>query len=305
MIVSVCAINYNNTSWVLETLESIHNQTFKNFELIIVDDCSTDDSVGKIENWLNEKNNSNYTLIKNITNLGVSKTCNIAVKVAKGKYITLIATDDVMLENKLKVQVDFLKNTDEEVGAVYSDAILIDENSDILYGRFIQRHKPTLTKIPSGYIYNELIKANFIPIMSVMYKTRILNEIGYYDENLVYEDYDFLLRLSSKYKIVFSEYISVLYRVRKNSLSNTLPSSKEWKRSNVLIYLKQIDKHNDIINKLLNVYKTSLLNNDKELFYILHNNENFRKKVKIKYANSLLIKVPNLFIRRQLYRIFK
>ena len=74
-LVSICAANYNNELYVLETLESIKNQTYHNIELIIVDDCSTDKSPEIIENWLNNFGKP-YKFIRNEKNGGVCRACN-------------------------------------------------------------------------------------------------------------------------------------------------------------------------------------------------------------------------------------
>ncbi|WP_303813338.1 glycosyltransferase family A protein, partial [Apibacter mensalis] len=90
-LVSIVAINYNNSKHLVETLDSIDQQTYKNIELIIVDDCSTDDSVKKIDQWLLTYNKP-FQFIKHIENKGICKTINDGYKVAKGKYISSIAT---------------------------------------------------------------------------------------------------------------------------------------------------------------------------------------------------------------------
>ena len=98
-LVSIIALCYNQEEFLCETLESIKAQTYKNLELIIIDDCSTDQSVKKIESWI-KANNHNCNFITNKENLGLVKSLNIAVKKCKGKYYSLIACDDIYLPKK-------------------------------------------------------------------------------------------------------------------------------------------------------------------------------------------------------------
>ncbi|TWP31195.1 glycosyltransferase [Apibacter muscae] len=242
-LVSIVAINYNNEKYVIETLDSIANQTYQNTELIIVDDCSTDESLHIIEKWLKNYNKP-YKLIKHAKNLGVCKTINDGYGIAKGKYISSIATDDIMLSKKIEKQVCCLENTDNTVGMVYSNAYLIDDNSNVIEGNFIAKYRGDLSNPFTGNVYQELFKGNFIPAMSIMIKKNILLDIGYFDERLKYEDFDMWLRIAEKYKIIYSEYISVKYRIRENSLSNRI-SKIEWILDNIRIYKKH--KNRDII----------------------------------------------------------
>ena len=219
MRVSVLAANYNNAPWVIDSLESIHAQTFKDFELIIVDDCSTDNSPELIKDWLGEKRCNNYRFIQNPKNSGVCRTFNNALAAATGEFISIIATDDLMCVDKLKIQVELLESLPHATCAVYSDADLIDENGQLLHGNFIQRYRPMMTLIPTGNIYEELMKGNFLPAMSVLVRREAMDNVGNFDEDLDYEDYDMWMRLAVKYKFAFSEYNSVKYRLRNKSLT--------------------------------------------------------------------------------------
>ena len=128
-LVTIGAINYNNGLYVIETLESIKAQSYQNVELIIVDDCSTDNSVVLITEWLKNFDKP-YKFIKHEKNKGVCNTCNDLLTNASGKYISTIGTDDIMMPDKIKVQVEILENSADEVCAVYSDAFLIKEDRD-------------------------------------------------------------------------------------------------------------------------------------------------------------------------------
>src|SRR5437870_2138929 len=120
-LVSVIVLNHNQGRFLEETLESVRHQTYKNIELIICDDFSTDDSRTKINNWI-ERTRCNAKLIFNEQNLGVIRASNKAVKEATGHYVCFIACDDVMLPGKITTLVEEFSHLDSSYMAVYSDA---------------------------------------------------------------------------------------------------------------------------------------------------------------------------------------
>jgi glycosyltransferase involved in cell wall biosynthesis len=246
-LVSIVAINFNNSKYVVETLDSIGGQNYPNTELIIVDDCSTDDSVQKIEEWLKSYQRP-FKFIKSKKNQGVCSTINKGYKESKGVYISSIATDDVMLPDKIQKQVAFFESLPDEVGMIYSDAFLIDDKSNELFGTFIPHHRK-FDNVPSGNIFNDLLEGNFIPAMSTMIKSSIIPTIGYFDEELLYEDYDMWLRIGKHFKIIFQTEIAVKYRKRKTSLSSVL--AKDWPAQRLKIIAKHAN--NEIAKKQLDI----------------------------------------------------
>jgi glycosyltransferase involved in cell wall biosynthesis len=256
-LVSIIAVNFNNSQYVVETLDSIAAQTYSNTELIIVDDCSTDDSVEKIESWLSDYKKS-FQFIASIKNEGVCATGNKGLKVANGKYISFIATDDVMLPAKISKQVSLFESLLKEVGMIYSDAYLIDDNSNQLFGTFIQKHR-NFDKVPSGYIFEDLIEGNYIPGMATLIKSSVFDVVGLFDEDLIYEDYDMWLRIAKKYKIFFQDDITVKYRKRKGSLTQVL-NFYDWHKNNIKIFTKHADNE-AVRRKLENLIVQSYFQN--------------------------------------------
>ncbi|MCD6010495.1 MAG: glycosyltransferase [Flavipsychrobacter sp.] len=235
-LVSVVSCSYNNSKYILDTLNSIKAQTYPNIELVIVDDCSTDNSVTIIKKWLKSYTGI-YKFIQLKKNMAGGVSYNIGLQNATGKYYTAVDTDDVILPEKIAIQVKILEESDDDVAAVYSDAYLIDVKGLNVKGQFIQRHRK-FTKPPSGDIYHELLKGNYIPVLSLLIKRKVFDELGGYDGDLVYGDYDMWLRIAAKYKILFSDYVSGKYRIRPGSLTNTI---KNWEYSNARIFSKHID----------------------------------------------------------------
>jgi glycosyltransferase involved in cell wall biosynthesis len=244
-LASIVVINYNNEKYVVETLNSIASQTYPNIELIIVDDYSSDSSPQIIEEWL-ANNPLNARFVRQEKNKGVCVACNIGFRLATGKYVSYIATDDIMMPQKIEIQVNELSKTDKKTVALYSDAYQIDERGQLLHEQFLSRYKQNSIDPPSGDIYNELIKGNFIPAMSMMFKREVFEQVGYFDEALPYEDYDMWLRIAKEYKFYFSRFMLVKYRVRSASLSSTF---KDWDSVMIKIYSKHLN-HPDTIRKI-------------------------------------------------------
>lgn len=257
-LVSIVAINYNNSAYLKETLDSIAAQTYPHIELIVVDDCSTDNSVALIDGWL-KGYTGKYKFITHEVNKGVCAACNSGLENAAGKYFSLIATDDAMYPDKTSVQVELLESMPEKVAGIYSDADVMDGQGKPIEGGFIRRHRQ-FDKIPSGNIYNVLLEKNFIPAMTIMLRKSVVDELGGYDESLIYEDYDMWLRIARSYEIRYSDYVSCRYRVHQGSLTFTI---RNWEYSNLRIFLKHVGAPlpfrwiNDTVWK-------AYLNNDKE-----------------------------------------
>lgn len=281
-LVSVVAVCYNHAKYVIETLDSIKNQTYSNIELIIMDDCSTDDSVEVIEDWI-ANNNYDCKFIAHEENKGICVTLNEALSVIKGVYYQGVACDDILLSHKLENQVNEFSELGEGYAVVYSDAYLIDGNSELCYGNFIQRYKPQILEVPKGEVYEELILSNYIPAMSVLIKTELVKEIGGYDENLSYEDYDLWLRLAKSYKFYFSEYKSCKYRIHSNNMHTSREFNERSLVNSFRIFIKH--KENNIaFNKLQNytfqLYKEDLHTNFVDEILKLNLKENYIVSIK-------------------------
>lgn len=128
-LVSIICLCYNHEKFVIESLNSVLNQSYSNIELLIADDCSSDGSVKNIEKWLQE--HPQIQFIANKVNLGNTKTFNSLFKQSKGEFIIDLATDDVLDVDCVAKQIKaFQENT--TVGIVYGNVELISENNSHL-----------------------------------------------------------------------------------------------------------------------------------------------------------------------------
>ena len=111
-LVSVGIASYNNGKYIVETLDAILGQTYQNIELIIVDDCSKDDSVSVINDWIQHKR-ERFTEVRfmvNDQNKGICYSCNRLLKNAKGKYFSLNGSDDIMLKNRIEENIKIFES---------------------------------------------------------------------------------------------------------------------------------------------------------------------------------------------------
>ncbi len=219
-LVTAIVVNYNQSRWVLELLDSVKQQTYPNLELVVVDDCSSDNSVQIIQDWL-DKDWPTAKFIRHSLNKGVCRSLNDALAIAKGKYISEIAADDIWLPEKVSELVAFIESLPDNVGVVYADAYLIDENSNPVPGMFIPRHRPEIQNPPSGDIHDILWDGNFIPAQSALIRRSVYHQVGVYDESLSLEDHDMWLRISRQFHFAFYPTPLAKYRLSACSMSGS------------------------------------------------------------------------------------
>lgn len=222
-LVSIIAVCYNHARFAIECLESIRSQSHTNSELIIVDDCSSDESVSIIRNWISRFSVS-CTFIAHTENVGVVRTLNEALSHVNGEYISIIATDDTWEPDKIERQITLMLGSTEQVAVVYSDSAQMDESGVRLPQTFIEAHYKGNT-IPSGHIFSALVDGCFLPAMATLIRRQAIEAVGGYDERLTYEDYDMWLRLSARYEFVFCPGIVANYRIVSTSMVRTVFSN--------------------------------------------------------------------------------
>src|SRR3990172_12530717 len=121
-VITVLMSAYNAEKYLREAIESILNQTFKDFEFIIINDCSTDKTKKIIEEYANK--DARIKLINNATNLGLTKSLNIGLKEARGEYVARLDADDVALPERLEKQYEFMnKNRDITLTGAWAEKI--------------------------------------------------------------------------------------------------------------------------------------------------------------------------------------
>lgn len=172
--VSVCIPNYNYGRFIGQAIQSVIDQTFTDFELIIVDDASSDDSVSVIKSFSDER----IKFYQNEKNIGRVKNINKCFSLASGEYVTLLPSDDVYLPTSLEKSVEIL-DSNPKVGLAYSSAGTVDEN-----GVVIREHHP----FSQDYIrkgeeeFKRLIFNNHIPVLTAMVRRECYTSLGVFNE---------------------------------------------------------------------------------------------------------------------------
>jgi glycosyltransferase involved in cell wall biosynthesis len=236
-LVTIVTLIYDTKSkYIIDTITSIKNNSYPNIEHIIIDDFSKDlANLNQIKDWIKE-NEYNCYFIENDKNLGICKNLNIALNIAKGKYM-IICCDDILLSNAIKIHIDVFENLDDSYTLTFGDVYFIDSKNKRFGSTFI-KNQNKFDFVPEEYVFEYLIDGIFIPIMGVMFKVENLKIIGGFDEKLDYEDFDIFLRLSRVFKFKYLYNIIAEYRRHENNFSE-----KYTFHTKVLIdsYVKHID----------------------------------------------------------------
>ena len=218
-MVSIICLCYNHSNFIEEALFSVFNQTYKDWELIIINDASTDSSKNVIDKIVKDNPLQTIQTIHLEHNKGNCAAFNIGFKISKGKYIIDLAADDKFEIDKLEKQVHILENADNQTGICFTNAILIDEESKQLGNYYFDWYK----KLPKdGFIFKELVRAGgMICSPTMLIKKEVLEQLNGYDESLSYEDYDFWVRSARNWKYVFIDENLTFYRKITHSHSST------------------------------------------------------------------------------------
>lgn len=214
-LVTIIIPSFNHAPYVQQAIRSVLSQTYNNIELIVIDDGSTDNSREEIARTLTEVQSIPRLVvyIEN-ENKGLCKTLNEGIHRASGDYIGFLASDDAYLPKKLEHCVRLLERSESAVGAIYTDGYLVNHDGERI-GRFTERYPvPLLTDA-----YKELLVGNWIPALGVLYKKSVFSSLGGFNESLRVEDYEFLIRLTKKYRILRLSECHFLYRIHEGSTS--------------------------------------------------------------------------------------
>ncbi|WP_299238949.1 glycosyltransferase family 2 protein [Sulfurihydrogenibium sp.] len=204
-LVSVIMPNYNRAKYISEAIESVISQTYPIWELMIIDDCSTDNSVNIIEEYVAK--DERIKLIRLPKNSGPAIARNTGIEVASGRYIAFLDSDDVWLPYKLEKQVKFMR--ENNLSLVYSAYYIIDK-----YG-FVKGIRNIKEKIS----YKDLLKTNWIGNLTGIYDAQKLGKV--FMENVGHEDYVLWLSILKRIDYAFgiNEPLAK-YRVLPNSYSS-------------------------------------------------------------------------------------
>jgi glycosyltransferase involved in cell wall biosynthesis len=206
-LISVVIPVYNAEKTILQTINSVLNQTFSDFELIIINDGSTDNTLNRLEEIQDKR-----LCVYSIENKGVSAARNRGIGESKSPYISFIDADDVWAPRKLEMQLEKLeKNPD--AGVAYSWTAVIDMD-----GNFIFAHPPYRFE---GDVFAPLLRECFVASASnILVRRQCIESIGFFDENLQSaEDWEYFIRLAKKWPFAVVPKYHIFYRHSSSSMS--------------------------------------------------------------------------------------
>ncbi|GJL77932.1 MAG: glycosyl transferase [Nitrospinaceae bacterium] len=184
-LVTVILPTYNRADFLRESIQSVMFQTFTDFELIVVDDGSTDHTNEVVREF------SGIRTLSCPANGGVSKARNLGIAEARGRYICFLDSDDLWVKNKLETQISWMESQ-KDCQVCYTDEIWIRRGVRV---NPMNKHRKV-----SGDIFSHCLPLCIVSPSSVLMRASVFSEVGVFDETLtVCEDYDLWLRISMKY----------------------------------------------------------------------------------------------------------
>lgn len=223
-LVSIIVPAYNAEKYIANTINSVRQQTYDNWNLMILDDCSTDNTRNIVKSFVNI--DSRIHLYENSKNLGAAKTRNRGIELADSKWIAFLDSDDLWHREKLEKQLKAIQNEGAEL--CYTSYAVVDSNGEKARKNYI---------VPQITDYNALLKENVIGCSTVLLRADLAKKY-YFDTNFYLEDYALWLDLlKDGYKAVGCEEILVDWYLHSGSRSyNKIRSAyMRWK-----IYRKKL-----------------------------------------------------------------
>jgi glycosyltransferase involved in cell wall biosynthesis len=191
-IVSILIPTYNRARLLSRAINSVLNQTYQEFELIVVDDGSIDNTNEVIKSF----NDLRIRYIRLEQNRGSAAARNIGINAAQGEYIAFQDSDDEWQPEKLEKQMRIFENASAQVGVVYTGFYLINGDR--------KKYIPGPNIKTKGDIYNELLKGNFVGTPAAVVRKRCFEKVGVFDEHLPgLEDWELFIRISEHYMFAY------------------------------------------------------------------------------------------------------
>jgi glycosyltransferase involved in cell wall biosynthesis len=270
-LISIILTTYNRPFLLFYAIQSILNQTYTHYEIIVINDCGTD-----VWDIIKAFQSTKIRYLSHIKNSGSPFARNTGIQISNGEILCYLDDDDLFLENHLEVLVEAYRHND--VNVVYTDALLVFERIINNTRKVISTKK--MFDIPN-YTYEQLQIQNFIPINTISHKKNILSEVGMFMETLSsLEDWEFLLRMGKNNTFHHVQRHTVEVRRHENDQNNML--SKEQMKAPKMyknIYNLHTSNHNHYID-----YQRSLV-----ILRIIKDNIIIKKSLGFIFSQLLLI----------------
>ena len=236
--VSVILPTFNRSHVLIRSIRSVLNQTYQNFELIIVDDGSTDNT----EKLVNSLSDDRIKYTRHNKNKGVAVARNTGIRLAGGHFIALQDDDDEWYPEKLEKQIMAYTTASPEVGVVWT-------NSNYMYDKY-EYMPPSSSKKMEGYIFDQVLKLNFIAPQTSLIRKKCFSNVGMFDERFLrMGDVELFLRISQYYQFKYiDEPLVNIYLQRPYNRTEDEQTIDSLKRI-LEMYLPQIKQERKVLGK--------------------------------------------------------
>lgn len=297
-LVSVIIATYNRASLLERAIKSVLNQTFKNFELIIVDDGSTDNTCELVNQFIQIDSRVKYIWQENSG--GPAKPRNMGIRKAKGEYITILDSDDEILPEKLEKQVNKFQSEPENVGVVYCGIKYVSKNGKCRTKKVI----PSL----KGNLFVKLLQDSFLGYSTLLIKKECFQKSGLFDNTLPSgEDWDMWIRISKNYEFDYVPEALSIYNIHGKQISADFKDTIEG-------FKRILDKYKADISRFPSIYSDHLIRIG--IFCCINGDlstgqKYFSESIKIKpyqikaYLNFIFLKITPGLYKRILVYIFR
>lgn len=214
MLVSIITPMYNSEATIQKTIESVLAQTYTEWEMVIVDDCSTDASANIVKNF--QKRDTRIKYYKREKKSSIASARNYAISISKGQYLAFLDSDDLWKKDKLQKQINFMVKNN--ISFCYSGCAVIDEKGN---------KTGKIRKVEKFADYKLLLKGNFIPCLTVIVKKELFDGIKF--PEIKHEDYAVWLSiLKTGIKAYGINEALAYYRVNSKSVSANKFKAALW-----------------------------------------------------------------------------
>lgn len=276
-LVSVAVTTYNGERYIREQLDSIVNQTYKNIEIIVCDDCSTDDTLKILKEY---ETKYGIQIFTNDKNIGYIKNYEKVISKCNGEYIALSDQDDVWISNKIQLLINNIFDSP----LIMSDAYVVDKNKSLISDSFLKYQNIDVPKYKEQFVY--LLFRNFATGCTMLFHKDLLNNAIPFPEKIPH-DWWIALNASIHGRIEIIKKPLILYRQHDNNTIGAIKYSKSTKKNNIINIqfrnrkrkiIDSIIKNTKMIDELKCHYNKleliSIIENDYQLFIESIQNKN-------------------------------
>lgn len=238
-LISIVINCYNGAGYLKEAVESVLNQSYQNWELILWDNQSTDETASIFKSFSDPRLKYFYAPVH--TKLGEAR--NLALEKTSGLWIGFLDSDDLYLPEKLQKQAELILSGDKELGIVYGKMQIIDSTESIEIGGWQkamlkQTDSSASRQLPEGDVFSKLLNEDLIPLPTALFLKSGFQAVGGIDLELEFaEDLDLFVKLSKKYTVKAVNEVVCYYRIHNNNLS------LEYEKNGIEEVITVLSKH--------------------------------------------------------------